>query len=212
MLTMEIVACKSTLLSQALRNQAACHKESAGIWQGLQLARPYLFQSMSKVNYLFSDISSVNYISRHKNFNSFLQTLAENILMYPSLIIAHLPGGRHLFSRTLDNHTFMDNPPISKNQALLIPSFKDLKPGAMLTNDELRKLIQHEHKDELFDIIGKENKYIQCIDWSLYNNDDQHYTSEREYLLGGLLASTDPSLALEFPTFKDIFKIKESSG
>ena len=76
----------------------------------------------------------------------------------------------------------------------------------MLTNYELRKLIQHVHKDELFDITGKENKYIQ------YNNDDQHYTSEREYLLGGLLATTDPSLVLEFPTFKDIFKIKESSG
>ena len=37
-LSMEIVACKSTMLSQALRNQAACHRESAGIWQGLQLA------------------------------------------------------------------------------------------------------------------------------------------------------------------------------
>ena len=45
---------------------------------------------------------------------------------------------------------------------------------------------------------------IQKIDWSLYQNPAQFFTSERE------LGKLDPQLSMLLPTLQDIFKIKES--
>ena len=53
-------------------------------------------------------------------------------------------------------------------------------------------------------------RYIQKVDWSLYTNPHQYFTSEREFLIGAILGKLDPELAFQFPTLQDIFKIKES--
>ena len=44
----------------------------------------------------------------------------------------------------------------------------------------------------------------------MYVNPHQYFTSEREFLLGALIGKLSPELSLNFPTLKDIFRIKES--
>ena len=92
LLTLDIVSTKSMLLTTALRNQAAIHREAFGVDRVMELAKPYLFQSTSPVNYLFTDASSISYVTRNKPFSSFLQTLSETMSMYPSLVVVHMPG------------------------------------------------------------------------------------------------------------------------
>ena len=46
----------------------------------------------------------------------------------------------------------------------------------------------------------------------MYVNPHQYFTSEREFLLGALIGNLDPELSLNFPTLKDIFRIKESGS
>ena len=53
-------------------------------------------------------------------------------------------------------------------------------------------------------------RYIQKFDWSLYTNQHQYFTSEKEFLIGAILRKLDLELAFQFPTLQDIFKIKES--
>ena len=55
-------------------------------------------------------------------------------------------------------------------------------------------------------------KYWMCLrmDWSLYTNPHQYFTSEREFLICAILGKLDLELAFQFPTLQDIFKIKES--
>ena len=79
LLTLDIVSTKSMLLTTALRNQAAIHREAFGVDRVMELAKPYLFQSTSPVNYLFTVASSISYVSRNKPFSSFLQTLSETM-------------------------------------------------------------------------------------------------------------------------------------
>jgi hypothetical protein len=71
LLTLDIVSTKSILLTTALRRQAAVHREAFGVDRVMDLAKPYLFQSTSPVNYLFTDASSISYIARNKPFSSF---------------------------------------------------------------------------------------------------------------------------------------------
>ena len=82
----------------------------------------------------------------------------------------------------------------------------------MLTNDELLKVFQTKLGPELFDVSTSDYEYIQRIDFNLYVNPHQFFTSEREFILGGLLSRLDPEIALQLPTLKDIFKIKESGS
>ena len=91
-LDLQITHTKSILLTTALRRQSPVHWESFGVKSLLKLARPYLFQSTASVNFLFIDASSFIYIARGKPFSSFLQTLSEEMSMYPSLTVVHLPG------------------------------------------------------------------------------------------------------------------------
>ncbi len=63
---------------------------------------------------------------------------------------------------------------------------------------------------ELFDVSTSDYEYIQRVDFSLYTNPYQFFTSEREVILGGRLGKLDPELALQLPTLQDIFKVKES--
>ena len=37
-------------------------------------------------------------------------------------------------------------------------------------------------------------------------------SSEREFLLGGLIGKMDPELSLQFPTLQDIFRVKETGN
>ena len=214
-LSLKLLQTKSLLLTAALRRQSPVHKEAYGTDLTLKEARPYLFQTKSKVNYLFSDASSISYIAHTKPFSSFLQQLSEEVSRHPSLTAIHMPGRAmwycDLLSRQLDN-IIVDRPDtdISKEQSSIIPALRNVKPGAVLTNDELLKVFQTKVGPELFDVSTSDYEYIQKIDFNLYVNPNQFFTSEREFILGGLLSRLDPELALQLPTLKDIFKIKES--
>ena len=216
-LSLKLLQTKSILLTAALRKQSPVHKEAYGTDLTLKEGKPYLFQTRSKVNYLFSDASSISYIARTKPFSSFLQQLSEEVSRYPSLTAIHMPGRAmwfcDLLSRQLDN-VIVTRPDtdISKEQSSIIPALRNVKPGAVLTNDELLKVFQTKVGPELFDVSTSDYEYIQKIDFNLYVNPNQFFTSEREFILGGLLSRLDPELALQLPTLKDIFKIKESGS
>ena len=108
-LDLQITHTKSILLTTALKHQSLVHRESLGVQSLLKLARPYLFQSTAPVNFLFNDASSISYIARGKPFSSFLQTLSEEMSLYPSLTVIHLPGRALWFfdilSRQYDKYT-----------------------------------------------------------------------------------------------------------
>ena len=166
-------------------------------------------------NFLFRDASNISYIARNKPFSSFLQTLSEDLSMHPSLVVIHLPGRALWFcdilSRQYDNVTVeRSDTAISKEHATMIPTLKAIKPGAVLKNKELLDLFATKFGPELMDTSNSDYKYIQKIDWSLYTNPTQFFTSEREFLIGSILGKLDPQLSMIFPTLQDIFKIKES--
>jgi hypothetical protein len=81
-----------------------------------------------------------------------------------------------------------------------------------LKNNELLDLFATKFGPEILDVSDSDFKYVQKIDWTLYVNPLQYFTSEREFLIGAILGKLNPELALEFPTMKDIFKIKESGS
>ena len=87
-----IIHTKSILLSTSIRRQSPVHREAFGVGALIAMAKPYLFQSTALANFLFNDASSISYIARNKPFSSFLQTLSEELSMFPSLIVIHLPG------------------------------------------------------------------------------------------------------------------------
>jgi hypothetical protein len=101
---------------------------------------------------------------------------------------------------------------ISKEQASLVPKLAHIKPGAVLTNKELLDLFATTYGPEVLDVSDTDYRYIQKIDWTQYTNPAQYFTSEREFLIGGLIGKLDPELALQFPTLTDIFKIKENGS
>ena len=79
-------------------------------------------------------------------------------------------------------------------------------------NDELLNLFATKFGPEIMDVSNSDFKYIQKIDWSLYTNPHQYFTSEREFLIGAILGKLDPELVCQFPTLQDIFRIKESGS
>ena len=83
-----------------------------------------------------------------------------------------------------------------------------LQPGTMIPNEQMLALINHEYDQEILDASDTEKKYVQRVNWNLYINNSQLFTSEEEFLHAGLLGILHPELVLEFPTFKDIFRIK----
>ena len=86
----------------------------------------------------------------------------------------------------------------------MIPTLKAIKRGAVLINKELLDLFATKFGPELMDTSNSDYKYIQKIDWSLYTNPTQFFTSEREYLIGAILGRLDPQLSMIFPTLQDI--------
>ena len=79
-----------------------------------------------------------------------------------------------LLSRQLDN-VIVTRPDtdISKEQSSIIPALRNVKPGAVLTNDELLKVFQTKVGPELFDVSTSDYEYIQKIDFNLYVNPNQ---------------------------------------
>ena len=214
-LDLQITHTKSILLTTALRRQSPVHRESFGVQSLLKLARPYLFQSTAPVNFLFNDASSISYIARGKPFSSFLQTLSEEMSFYPSRTVVHLPGRALWFcdilSRQYDNVVVpRSDTNLSKEQSALIPSLQAIKPGAVLRNQDLLDLFAQNFGPELFDVSNSDYRYIQKVDWNLYTNPAQFFTSEGEFLIGSLLGRLNPELSMILPTLQDIFKIKES--
>ena len=128
-LTLNIVGTKSSLLTTSMRRQSPVHREAVGLRKVIDLAKPYLIQTVAPVNYLFTDASSLSYINRLKHFNSFLQDLSEELSLYPTITVIHTPGSvlfyPDLISRQLDNiHLPREGVQISKQQALIIPSLQ----------------------------------------------------------------------------------------
>ena len=127
----------------------------------LQTGKPYLFQSRSPVDYFFNDVSSISYISRNKPFSSFLQTLAEDLSLFPNLVTVHMPGRCLWFcdilTRQLDNVSVeRTDTNVSKDQAQLVPALRNVKPGAILTNDELLDLFATSFGPEITDVIDSD--------------------------------------------------------
>ena len=81
-----------------------------------------------------------------------------------------------------------------------------------MKNDELLNLFATKFGPEIMHVSNSDFRYIQKIDWALYVNPHQYFTSEREFLIGAILGKLNPELALEFPTLQDIFRIKESGS
>ena len=73
-------------------------------------------------------------------------------------------------------------------------------------------LFAQQYGPELFDISNSDYKYIQKIDWSLYTNPAQFFSSEREYLIGSFIGKLNPELSMMLPTLKDVFRIKETGS
>ena len=71
-------------------------------------------------------------------------------------------------------------------------------------------LFAQKYGPELFDVSNSDYKYIQKIDWTLYTNPAQYFSSEREYIIGSLIGRLNPELSMLLPTLQDVFKIKES--
>ena len=80
-----------------------------------------------------------------------------------------------------------------------------IKPGAVLKNNELLDLFSTNFGPEIMDVSNSDFKYIQKIDWSLYTNPHQFFTSKREFFIGAILGKLDPELALEFLHFERYF-------
>ena len=137
--------------------------------------------------------------------------------MYPSLTVVHLRGRALWFcdilSRQQDNVIVpRSDTKLSKEQSTLIPSLQSIKPGAVLRNQDLLDLFAQNFGPELFDVSNSDYRYIQKVDWNLYTNPAQFFTSEREFLIGSLLGRLNPELSMILPTLKDIFQIKESGS
>ena len=215
-LGLNLIHTKSILLPTAIRNQASVHRECFGISALLTLAKPYFFQSTAKANFLFNDASCIGYISRAKHFSSFLQSLAEELSMHPTLVVIHLPGRALWFadvlSREYDHVLVPRGNSLSKDQALLVPALREISPGAILTNEQLKVMFARDYDQEILDVSDSDCRYVQRIDWSLYNNPNQFFSSEREYLLGALIGKLDPELSLRLPTLQDIFRVKETGN
>ena len=86
---------------------------------------------------------------------------------------------------------------------------KEIKPGAVLSNKDLLDLFAVKYGPELQDSSNSDYRYIQKIDWSLYQNPEQFFTSEPEFLIGSILGKLDPQLSMMLPTLQDIFRIKD---
>ena len=137
--------------------------------------------------------------------------------MYHSLTVVHLPGRALWFcdilSRQHDNVVVpRSDTNLSKEQSALIPSLQAIKPGAVLRNQDLLDLFAQNFGPELFDVSNSDYRYIQKVDWNLYTNPAQFFTSEREFIIGSLLGRLNPELSMILPTIQDIFKIKESGS
>ena len=89
---------------------------------------------------------------------------------------------------------------------------QNIKPGAILTNKELLDLFAQSYGPEITDTSDSEYHYVQKINWALYTNPNQIFSSEREFLIGSLIAKFDPELALTLPTIQDVFRVKETSN
>ena len=111
--------------------------------------------------------------------------------MVPSLAVVHLPGRAlwyvDILSRQYD-HVAMKRTDtnISEDQAKLTPHLNHVKPGAILTNAELLKKISTPSGPEILDVSDSDFKYVQRVDWGMYVNPHQYFTSECEFLLGAL--------------------------
>ena len=149
----------------AQSRQSPLHRESLGVNQLLQIARPYLLQSKSPNNYIFCDASSISYISRVKPVSNFLQQLADEISQYPGLQVVHAFGRSlsyvDIFSRSLDYVKLeRSDTNLSEEQAQILPSLKSLKPGTIISNDTLLELLNATPPKEFFDVSEITYNYL----------------------------------------------------
>ena len=96
---------------------------------------------------------------------------------------------------------------LSKEHAYIIPSPREiLKPAQLIKHENLYTLPNCSVPAEYFDIHPKQYMYTQKIDWSQYAKESQLYSSEKEFILAGILNHDEDKLSLS--TIQDIFTIK----
>ena len=115
--------------------------------------------------------------------------LSLEISQYPILHVVHTPGRvlylPDIYSRQLDNVILpRADTNISKNQVDILSSLAKIPPGQLIDNDLLRTAL-HATPDSKFFVVEETGYlYSQWINWSQYNNPQQLFTSEREFILG----------------------------
>ena len=211
-----VLKAKSHLLTTAQRRASPIHREAQGTHHVMDSARPYLLQSEAKYNFLFVDASSISYISRVRPFENFLFELSCTLSEYPSLSVVHCPGrvlsAPDLLTRQLNDVILhRDDTNLSKDQANILPSLLDkLKPGTLISNQDLYEALNATPAAEYFDISEKNYLYSQRINWADYAKPDQLFSSEKEFIVAALLNHDETTLKLS--TIKDVFAIKSSNS
>ena len=99
---------------------------------------------------------------------------------------------------------------ISKQQAHILPILAEkFKPGEVISNQALYKILNATPASEFFDVSEKTYTYTQRVNWADYAKPDQLFTSEKEFIIAALLNHDDSVLKLQ--TIKDIFSIKSTN-
>ena len=209
-LNLKIIGAKSVLLTTALRRQSPLHKEAFGLQLAITQAHPYLLQSKSSNNFIFTDASVLSYITRNKAFNNFLQALSENLSYYKGLSVVHISGRANsycdILSRALDNAILeRSDTNLSKEAAMITPTIFQLEPGTVINSETLVQLLNSKPEQEFIDVHESSYKYVQKIDFSLYDAAHQTFNSETEFILGALLHNS-PETVFKFQTWKDLLK------
>ena len=99
---------------------------------------------------------------------------------------------------------------MSKEQANTLPSLAQLKPGHLISNKELIKILNSNPGEERWEVHYKQYLFSQKVPWEYYSNPDQLFSSEKEMILSSLLGwSNSQTLELEMVT--DILHLKYGS-
>ena len=144
----------------------------------------------------------------NKSFNNFLQGLAEELRNYKGISVIYIPGRANsladTLTRSLDNVSLeLTDTSLSKEQAQILPSVFALKPGTTISNEAMMKLLNAVPAPEFFYCAESAYRYVQKVDFKLYNDQQQLYALETEFILGALL-NHDPDTVFKLSTWRDL--------
>ena len=70
---------------------------------------------------------------------------------------------------------------------MITPTIFQLEPGTVINSETLVQLLNSTPQQEFIDVHESSFKYVQKIDFSLYDATHQTFNSETEFILGALL-------------------------